>query len=181
MKHRWLLIGFTSLALTGLGFNTAMAAEEKEEKVSMRDVPKEVRATLKREANGEKIKSVDKEEQKGKVVYEADVKMDGHNYEIVVDEDGLLVSKKLDDEEDEKADKPKGKHEEKAARESEDDHKDKKAGKHEEKSAHESEDDHKDKKASKHEDGDEEKSEHKKSEKMKKNKDKDKDDEDEKK
>jgi hypothetical protein len=41
---------------------------------------------------------VDKETDDGKTVYEADVTLNGHNYEIRVAPDGTLISKKLDEE-----------------------------------------------------------------------------------
>ena len=105
MNKRWIRIGLIGLLVSSAGLTVARAAEEKEEneqKVAFKDVPAAVRKTLEREANGQSITTVDKETQKGKVVYEADVKIDGHNYEIVVDEKGLLLQKKLD-EEDEKS------------------------------------------------------------------------------
>jgi hypothetical protein len=86
------------------------AKEENEVKVKIEDVPAPVKATLLREAEGQEIKTVDKETVTGgKTVYEADVKIDGTNYEINVAPDGKLISKKIDTEEDEK----KGKDEEK--------------------------------------------------------------------
>ena len=41
----------------------------------------------------------------GKTIYEADAMIDGKNYEILVSEDGKLISKKLDNEENEKGKK----------------------------------------------------------------------------
>ncbi|HZL36558.1 MAG TPA: PepSY domain-containing protein [Tepidisphaeraceae bacterium] len=92
-----------ALALTGIRPSTTRAADEQEEnevKITFKQAPSAVRKTLKREANGEKIKTVDKEKLKGKTVYEADVKIDGHNYEIVVDRHGLLIHKQLDEGEE---------------------------------------------------------------------------------
>ena len=48
------------------------------------------------------IDTLDKDSEHGKTVYEADVMMDGKNYEIKVAEDGTLLSKKLDMEDMEK-------------------------------------------------------------------------------
>ena len=79
------------------------AKEENEVKVKIEDVPAPVKATLLREAEGQEIKTVDKETVTGgKTVYEADVKMNGTNWEIVVAEDGKLVSKRVDNEDSEK-------------------------------------------------------------------------------
>jgi uncharacterized membrane protein YkoI len=79
--------------------------EENEVKMSIDQVPAPARAALMREAGGATIKTVDKEESNGKVIYETDVMMNGKNWEIKVDADGKLVSKKLDNEEGEKAEK----------------------------------------------------------------------------
>ncbi len=110
MSKRWMMIGAITLALTAVSANSLFAAEKDEEKVkketevkmSLKDVPAEVRATLTREANGVEIKTVDMEKKDGKTVYETDVVIDGTNYEIVVGADGKLISKKIDNEEDEK-------------------------------------------------------------------------------
>jgi len=81
------------------------AAEQvEEEKIKLSDCPVAVQKTLKREATGEAIETVDKETDDGKTVYEVDVKIGGRNYEIKVAPDGTLISKSLD-EEDEEEDK----------------------------------------------------------------------------
>ena len=74
---------------------------EDEVKMSINDVPAAARETLRREAGGATITTVDKEQKHGKTVYETDVMLSGKNWEIVVDGSGKLVSKKLDAEEGE--------------------------------------------------------------------------------
>src|SRR5262249_8674985 len=74
--------------------------EGKEQKIAFADAPKAVQATLTKEAEGNKIEQVDKESDEGKTIYEADVMLNGKNYEIKVAEDGTLLVKKLDMEED---------------------------------------------------------------------------------
>jgi hypothetical protein len=123
MNRRLLPIGFASISAACLCSNVARAAEGKEEdeqKVQFLDVPKAVQKTLKREANGASIKTVDKEKLDGKTVYEADAKIDGHNYEIVVDRKGTLMFKKLDEEDEEKS-SAKSANEEKSAKASKND------------------------------------------------------------
>lgn len=71
--------------------------EENEVKVSIYDVPIPVRETLEREAGGSAISSIDKETKDEKVIYEADITSGGKNWEIKVDANGKLLSKKLDD------------------------------------------------------------------------------------
>jgi hypothetical protein len=93
------------------GFLVRAAEEEdegKEVKIKFSEAPEAVQKTLTEEAKGVKIKTLDKETHKdGKIVYEADVKIDGTNYEIQVAPDGKLIHKIVDKEEDEKKDKDK--------------------------------------------------------------------------
>ena len=81
MNKRWLLIGAAAVAISSFGWTRAYGEEkeENEQKISFKEAPKEVRKTFKREANGEEIKTVDKEKLNGKTVYEADVEIDDHN------------------------------------------------------------------------------------------------------
>jgi len=64
--------------------------------VNFSECPAAVQKTLNREANGVKIDKVHKDTTHGRPVYEIDVKIDGRTYEILVAEDGLLLSKELD-------------------------------------------------------------------------------------
>lgn len=108
MSTRWALVALLALG-AGCAHNMNKHDEEGEEgdevKMTLDQVPAPVRATLKREAGGAEIKSVDKEEQHGKTIYETDVMSGGKNWEIKVDENGRLLSKKLDEEEKEKSSK----------------------------------------------------------------------------
>ena len=76
--------------------------------MSVNDIPVAARDSLMREAPGATITTVDKETKKdGTVVYEADAMIGGKNWEIVVDGNGNLVKKKLDEESEEKEEKEK--------------------------------------------------------------------------
>jgi len=100
--------------------------EKDEQKISFKEAPKAVRKTFKREAGDVKIKSLDKESKKGKTVFEGDVAIDGHNYEVLVSEDGLLLSKTLDDEDEKKeADQKKSSKSEDTKKDSKEEHEDK--------------------------------------------------------
>jgi hypothetical protein len=76
--------------------------EANEKKVAFASTPAPVQQTLTAEAKGNKIDTVDQEDEDGKTIYEADVVIGGKNYEIKVAPDGSLVSKKLDTEDNEK-------------------------------------------------------------------------------
>ncbi|HZZ43255.1 MAG TPA: hypothetical protein VFE58_09975 [Tepidisphaeraceae bacterium] len=124
MTKRWILAVIASAGL-GLGCSHMHHHDEEDEdegteiKMTFDQVPPAVQATLTREANGAMIKSVDKEDRHGHPQYETDVMQDGKNWEIRVSPDGTLISKKIDNEEDEhqgkkdKEDDEKGEHEHK--------------------------------------------------------------------
>jgi hypothetical protein len=117
MRTKFWIVALFIAALSILPSCTAMAAKDKEKegeekdevKVKIDQVPAAVKKTLDKESDNAKIDEVDKETDDGKTIYEADVKMNGHNYEIKVAEDGTLISKKLDEGEGEKGEKDKGK------------------------------------------------------------------------
>lgn len=122
MKIRWATFGLVaamSLGCANMGHHHHGEEEEEgqETKVTLDQVPAAVKATLMQAAEGNQIKSVDKEMKKdGKVVYETDVMINGKNMEIRVSDSGKLISKKVDNEEDEHANhekKEKGEKEEK--------------------------------------------------------------------
>ena len=75
--------------------------DETEEAVRMASLPKSVLRTLKREARGGEIEEIVKEQEGDKVVYEAEVEFHEKEYEIEIAEDGTLLSKELDEDEDE--------------------------------------------------------------------------------
>lgn len=127
MKSRYFAIAVLSLATVSMSCQSARPnreeKEENEQKVAYAQCPEAVQKTLYREGRGQEIKTVDMEQLKGKTVYEADVKLDGHNYEILVDPKGMLLSKKLDEEDEAKASDNKPSNAQKNDREDDDDKK----------------------------------------------------------
>jgi len=104
MRKSWLvLVGVIAVGV-GCTQNKKMGeAEEKDEiKLTMDQVPPEARAALQREAGGAQISSVDQEKSDGKTIYETDVMSGGKNWEIKVDAAGNVISKKIDNESEEK-------------------------------------------------------------------------------
>jgi hypothetical protein len=104
MTKYWIRMGLASMAVTLLSSAVVRAegkeSEENEQTISMKEAPKAVRQTIKRETEGAKVASVDVEADKGKLVYEADAVIDGTNYEIRVDQNGRLLSKAIDNEDE---------------------------------------------------------------------------------
>ena len=86
-----LLVGLTAIA--------ANADDGSGEAVKLTDCPKAVQKTLKRESRGGKIVEIEKEEEGGKTTYEAEVMIDGKEYDIEIASDGTLLSKVLEEEE----------------------------------------------------------------------------------
>jgi hypothetical protein len=109
-----------TLGVTGVAAQCVRAADTQEKdakqqndegaevKVTIDQVPAAVKDTFQKEAGKGTITGIDKETKHGKTLYEADVMIEGKNWEIVVGEDGKLISKKLDEEKDEQ-----GQHEDK--------------------------------------------------------------------
>ncbi len=95
-----ILSGLMLSVVLGLPAARATADEEDGVKMKLADCPAAVQKTIAREAVGAKVEEIEKEVEDGKTVYETDVTIDGKNYELEVSEDGLLIAKKLDDEDD---------------------------------------------------------------------------------
>jgi hypothetical protein len=104
--RRWILCSAMA-AITLLGVATVQVrADEKNEKdevkVKIDEVPAAVKSTLLKETGDGKIAEIEKETKKGKTIYSADATIGANKYEIEVSEDGTLISKKLDNDDDEK-------------------------------------------------------------------------------
>jgi len=74
--------------------------DEGEKVVSINEVPAPVKATILEEINGGVIEEIEIENENGQTVYDADVVIDGQKIEIKVAEDGKLLSKNVDDDDD---------------------------------------------------------------------------------
>ena len=107
MKSRWIVTAAATAALIAGGCSQMHKDKEEKEgdevKMSINDIPAPARESLMKEAPGATITTVDKETRKdGKTVYEADAMIGGKNWEIVVDGNGKVIKKKLDEESSEK-------------------------------------------------------------------------------
>jgi hypothetical protein len=103
MRARWIVVGIVVAVVGCSQMHKEKEAKEGDEvKMSINDIPAPARESLMKEAAGASITTVDKEMKDGKTVYEADAMVNGQNWEIIVDGDGKVVSKKVDEEKDEK-------------------------------------------------------------------------------
>jgi hypothetical protein len=111
-RNRWTLV--CCLAAVGLILGGAMVGptwaggdkdkgNKTEKKVTLDQVPAEVKATIMKEAGSNTIKEIEEISKDGKVVcFEAEWKADGKEIEIKVAPDGKLLSRKIetDDKDD---------------------------------------------------------------------------------
>jgi len=83
--------------LSGCCHNCCECHEQDEAlEVSRAEVPAAVMATLEREAAGGTIGEIEKEMEGGRIVYTAEVIINGEEWEIEVAEDGRLLGKELE-------------------------------------------------------------------------------------
>jgi len=74
--------------------------DEDEEEVSLEDVPAAVKATILKEAAGAEVEEVAKETEGGQIIYEAEFEVDGKEIEIEVAENGTLLEREIEDDDD---------------------------------------------------------------------------------
>ena len=74
--------------------------DDDEEEVTLDEVPAAVKATILAQAQGGTIEEIERETEDGQVVYEAEVEINGKEYEIEVAADGTLLDIEEDDDDD---------------------------------------------------------------------------------
>ena len=92
---------FIALALGAATLATGFAGEDKEEIVPFDKIPAAVQKTIKAQAaaKGATLGDVEKDIEKGKVVYTGKITTaDGKKFEVEVAEDGTLIKVEADDE-----------------------------------------------------------------------------------
>ncbi len=102
LRKHWKLSVVIVVAFAGLALSIGALAGKKlsqEETVSIDQVPAAVRATVL--AQGGTIEEIELEDDDGQLAYEADVVIDGQEFELKIAPDtGVLISKEADDEDD---------------------------------------------------------------------------------
>ena len=69
--------------------NTVARASEKP--VKMKDLPEAVRKTVKEQSKDATLRGLSKEVEKGQTFYEAELKVNGHNKDLLIDSSGMIV------------------------------------------------------------------------------------------
>jgi uncharacterized membrane protein YkoI len=94
MARRWCLLGLVAVGLlAGLTAGVWAGANEREEKVSIDQVPAAVKATILKETQGARIKEIERETEHGTTVYEAEAVRNGREIEIEIAADGTLLER----------------------------------------------------------------------------------------
>ncbi len=73
---------------------------EKSTEITLTDVPPAARAALERETGGERITRIEREDEGGRPVYEAEYTKDGKTWSVEVDENGKVLESEQEDDED---------------------------------------------------------------------------------
>ena len=71
---------------------SVVAVADGEKKIQMKNLPPAVQATVKEQSKGATIRGMAKEVEKGKTLYELELKVDGHNKDLMIDASGKIVS-----------------------------------------------------------------------------------------
>jgi uncharacterized membrane protein YkoI len=106
LRKHWKLVSLFVLAglVLCIGAVATKQTAEQEKAVSIDQVPEAVKATILAEAKGGTIGEIEMETENGQTAYEAEVTIDGQKVEIKVADDGKLLGKEADDEDDDDED-----------------------------------------------------------------------------
>lgn len=85
MKNRYVLAVIGGAALLCATISLA------DTPVKMADLPPAVQATVKEQSKGAVLRGLSKEVEKGKTIYEAELKVNGHNKDVSIDADGTVI------------------------------------------------------------------------------------------
>ncbi len=69
-----------------------VVAQDSEKKIKMKDLPPAVQKTVQEQSQGAKIRGLAKEVEKGKTSYEAELFVNGHTKDVMIDSDGTVIA-----------------------------------------------------------------------------------------
>ena len=90
MSARFLFTAGLTIALAACA---TLDASSGEVKVTVEQTPPAVQQTIKRELVGARLEDIARKQRQGKTVYETDIIKDGYKWEVVIGEDGQVVSR----------------------------------------------------------------------------------------
>lgn len=82
----------TTLFAFSVSLVSIASAQDSEKKVNMKGLPPAVQATVKQQSEGATLRGLAKEVENGKTFYEAELKVNGHTKDVLMDADGKVVS-----------------------------------------------------------------------------------------
>jgi len=80
---------FASLAVSAVLVAANLAGAEK--RVTMENLPPAVQKTVREQSQGATLRGLSQEEENGKTFYEAELKVNGHNKDVLIDPTGAIV------------------------------------------------------------------------------------------
>ena len=89
-KHTARILAVSLVSVCSLLIATARP-QDSEKKVKMSDLPEAVRKTVQERSKGATIRGLSKEVEDGKTFYEVELKVNGHNKDMLVDASGAVV------------------------------------------------------------------------------------------
>ena len=77
--------------MTSLFFTIHAFAQEKEKRIKRSDLPAAVKKTIRHESHGATIRGFSEEKEKGQTFYEAQLMVDGHSKDVLMDANGAIA------------------------------------------------------------------------------------------
>ena len=81
----------TTLLILGLTATSVAAAQEQEKKIKRSDLPAPVEKTVAAESSGVTVKGFSQEKENGQIFYEAELIVNGHTKDVLIDATGAVV------------------------------------------------------------------------------------------
>jgi uncharacterized membrane protein YkoI len=88
---RILMAALSAVVLWGLPA-VAPSAQDGEKKVKMSQLPAAVQATVKEQSKGAQLRGLSQETEHGQTFYEAELRVNGHTKDVLIDPSGKVVS-----------------------------------------------------------------------------------------
>lgn len=91
VKPTFSLFALLAVTLWAAPFTPAQEKQETETRVTMKSLPAPVQQTVKEQSKGAVLRGLAKEVENGQTFYEAELKVNGHNKDVLIDPSGKVV------------------------------------------------------------------------------------------